>query len=339
MSETSIKRILIIQTAFIGDVILSTVIIESLSTKYAQAKLDMLVRKGNENLLEGHPKLNRVWVWDKGRKKTRNQITLIAKIRKQNYDVVINLQRFLSSGLFTALSRGRIKIGFDKNPISFSFNYRIKHEIRSGLHETERNLKLLEPLYVHPQGRMRLYPGREAYDKVREYTNKAYIVIAATSVWFTKQYPANQWVDFINKIAERYTIYCIGAKNDKDEIDKIIRQSNSLKCINLSGQLSLLESAALMETATMNYVNDSAPMHLASAMNAPVSAIYCSTVPAFGFGPKSDHSYIIETKENLSCRPCGLHGRRACPEGHFNCAKTIKTEQLLFTISDGERNK
>lgn len=74
----------------------------------------------------------------------------------------------------------------------------------------------------------------------------------------------------------------------------------------------------------MNYVNDSAPMHLCSAVNAPVTAIYCSTIPEFGFGPLSDNSHILQTKEKLSCRPCGLHGFKSCPEKHFKCAWGIE---------------
>ena len=84
-----------------------------------------------------------------------------------------------------------------------------------------------------------------------------------------------------------------------------------------------------MTNATMNYVNDSAPMHMASAMNAPTTAIFCSTIPDFGFGPLSDQARIVETDENLECRPCGLHGFKKCPEGHFKCANTIDTESLL----------
>ena len=101
---------------------------------------------------------------------------------------------------------------------------------------------------------------------------------------------------------------------------------------NLCGQLNFLQSAALMKDAIMNYVNDSAPMHFASAMNAPVTAVYCSTLPLFGFGPLSDKSHIVEIPEPLYCRPCGLHGRSACPEEHFFCAYKIRDEQLLATI-------
>jgi heptosyltransferase-2 len=87
-----------------------------------------------------------------------------------------------------------------------------------------------------------------------------------------------------------------------------------------------------MKDAVMNYVNDSAPMHFASAVNAPVVAIYCSTLPSFGFGPLSENSQIAEIQERLYCRPCGLHGRRQCPEGHFKCAYQIQVEQLITAL-------
>ena len=74
----------------------------------------------------------------------------------------------------------------------------------------------------------------------------------------------------------------------------------------------------------MNYVNDSAPLHIASAMNAPVTVYFCSTEPSFGFGPLSDNKTIVEVKEKLNCRPCGLHGKESCPKGHFNCGLKIE---------------
>ena len=98
---------------------------------------------------------------------------------------------------------------------------------------------------------------------------------------------------------------------------------------NLSASTSFLASAALMQHAKMNYVNDSAPLHITSAMNAPVTAYFCSTEPAFGFGPLSSNSKVVETKENLNCRPCGLHGFKKCPEKHFKCANNILIQDII----------
>jgi heptosyltransferase-2 len=175
--------------------------------------------------------------------------------------------------------------------------------------------------------------------------------MAPASVWFTKQFPLTAWVSFINELKFEGPIYIIGGTTDKDLGDKIINEVKSLdskalnaiststtnssaskKIINLSGELGLLASAALQQNAVLNYVNDSAPMHFCSAVNAPVVAIYCSTIPAFGFGPLSIRSFIVETQEQLTCRPCGLHGKKQCPLGHFNCAHTIENAQLTAPL-------
>jgi len=93
-------------------------------------------------------------------------------------------------------------------------------------------------------------------------------------------------------------------------------------------------SAALIRDAFMNYTNDSAPLHLASAMDAPVAAVFCSTVPEFGFGPLSAKSFVIQTSEKLTCRPCGLHGKKVCPKKHFKCAESIAIKQLLLCLKN-----
>jgi heptosyltransferase-2 len=103
----------------------------------------------------------------------------------------------------------------------------------------------------------------------------------------------------------------------------------------MAGNLSFLESAALMKEAKMNFVNDSAPLHIATAVKGPVLAIYCSTVPSFGFYPIGENGHWIETNENISCKPCGLHGYKVCPLGHFKCSH-IPIENLRFTLSDYE---
>ena len=82
----------------------------------------------------------------------------------------------------------------------------------------------------------------------------------------------------------------------------------------------------------MNFTNDSAPMHFCSSVNAPTTSIFCSTVPAFGFTPLSTDSKIIQTKEHLTCRPCGLHGHKKCPKGHFKCSTTINIKELVHRL-------
>ncbi|WP_019988452.1 glycosyltransferase family 9 protein [Rudanella lutea] len=321
-------RILVIQTAFIGDVILATALLEQIRQQRPEAQIDMLLRKGNESLLANHPFLHSVLIWDKKGGKYKNLWNLLGQIRQNEYDVVINLQRFGATGLLTALSGARQTIGYDKNPFSRFFKYRIEHRIEPGIHEVDRNAALLGPMgigtFVAP--RPRLYPSPADRQAVAPYQEKPYLCIAPTSVWFTKQYPAEKWVEFIRQNPADTTIYLLGAPTDIDACAYIRQQvlATHPHVQNLAGKLSFLQSAALMQGAIMNYVNDSAPMHLCSAVNAPTTAVFCSTIPAFGFGPLADDARIVQTPEPLDCRPCGLHGYRACPLGHFRCATTIE---------------
>jgi len=317
------RHILIIQTAFIGDAILSTSLIESISKFDSKIKIDILVRKGNESLVNGNPKINRVLIWDKSSNKYKNLFSIIKEVRKTGYDKVINLQRFAATGIITALSKAKNKIGFKENPFSMFFTKAIPHDVKSGIHEVERNQHLIADFCGSNASKPRLYPTEADFNKVQNYKTEKYICIAPTSVWFTKQYPEHKWVSLIESVPAEISVFLLGAPSDFDSCESIVQNVKSRVITNLAGKLTLMESAALIKNATMNYVNDSAPMHIASSMNAPTTAIYCSTIPKFGFGPLSDDSTIIETEKNLDCRPCGLHGKKACPEDHFDCAESV----------------
>lgn len=329
---SQIRNILIIQTAFIGDVILATPVIEALKEALPDTHIDFLLRKGNESLMEGHPKINQVLIWDKKGGKYKNLFNILKSIRKQRYTAVINLQRFGATGFITAFSGAPVKIGFSKNPFSVFFTHRIKHRWGNFVHETERNLDLLQPIAGKVKAPMKLYPSLKIAEQVLPLQQKPYLCLAPTSVWFTKQMPEEKWIEFINRVPEQYTLYLLGAKSDAEACTRIANLSGNKNVINLCGKLNLLQSAVLMQGAKMNYVNDSAPLHLASAMNAPVTAIFCSTVPAFGFGPQSEKSIIVESNHELDCRPCGMHGFKKCPKGHFKCGFTIDINLLLSDV-------
>lgn len=327
------RRILVIQTAFIGDVILATSLLENLHQGLPDAKIDFLVRKGNEGLFENHPFLNEVLIWKKKEGKLKSLFQLLKQIRKSEYDWVINLQRFGGTGMLTAFSKAPKTTGFDKNPFSFLFTNKFPHKIENGIHETTRNFELIKNEISGEILKPKLYPAADDYNFVKPYQSKPYICIAPASVWFTKQYPAEGWIKLIDQLVDRYQIFLLGGPGDNELARTIQDQISSKENVqNLCGKLSFLQSAALMKSSVMNFVNDSAPMHISSAVNASVTAVYCSTVPQFGFGPLSDNSHIVEVLEKLTCRPCGLHGHKACPQGHFKCAVDIKTEQFLEVL-------
>ncbi len=391
------QKILVIQTAFIGDVVLATALIEKLHGFYPNASIDFLVRKGNEGLLKDHPYLHAVLVWDKKQSKLPNLWRMGRHIRAQHYDMVVNVQRFAATGLLTAFSGAKERIGFDKNPLSMFFTRVIPHVVSNPagppFHEIDRNQWLIREWTDDQPAKPRLYPSAADEAAVQHYKQGRFITVSPASVWFTKQYPREKWADFIRQIPVGNTVYILGAPSDKElgdwiktaaetpgaqnaptgtgkpqpepaaaagwqpqsepatgtgkpqskpaaatgwqpqsEPATVASSTGGPSIVNLCGQLSFLQSAALMKGAAMNYVNDSAPMHFASAVNAPVTAVYCSTIPAFGFGPLSDDRHIVEIEEPLDCRPCGLHGYKVCPRGHFNCAHKIQDRQLLQTL-------
>ena len=337
-STPELKQFLVIQTAFLGDAVLATSIVEKLHAFHPDAAIDLVVRKGNEGLFDRHPFLRKLFVWDKRSNKTGNLFRLIGELRKTRYDHVINCQRFFSTGLMTALAKAKEKIGYDKNPLAISFDRVVKHRIplpgelrpydpghEHGVHEVDRLNDLIEHITDGSRPLPQLYPTKK--DVEDGSANKPYVTIAPASVWSTKQWPAEKWIELIKALPLDRPVLLIGAPGDVPLCDRIARDAGRGEV--LAGKLSLLATAALMRDATMNYVNDSAPLHIASAMKAPVTAVFCSTVPAFGFGPLRENGHVAETMEKLDCRPCGLHGFKACPKGHFKCALTISGAHLL----------
>lgn len=340
------KQFLVIQTAFLGDAVLVTSILEKLHAFYPDAAIDLVVRKGNEGLFTDHPFLRKLHVWDKRTSKNKNLFALISELRSTEYDHIINCQRFLSTGLMTVLAKGKEKIGYDKNPLSLSFTRRVKHTIGDGRHEVDRLNDLIEHLtdgtrplpMLHPTDKDRLaaqaFIGPHAHDR-------SFITVAPASVWYTKQWPVEKWAELLASLPMDQRIFLLGGPGDKALCEDLRRRVNAQRAAHahipgqeelvqvLAGELTLLGTAAVMERAAMNHVNDSAPLHIASAMNAPVTAVFCSTVPSFGFGPLRENGHVVETTELLDCRPCGLHGHKACPKGHFKCALGIDARAVV----------
>lgn len=325
------KKVLVIQTSFIGDVILATALLEQLYNSKQFTSIDILIRKGNESLFENHPFINRVIIWNKQESKYKNLLTVIHEVRDEQYDLLINLQRYLSTGLISACSKARQKVGFNKNPLSFFYDISIEHHIGNGKHETIRNAELTDHLHITHVIKPKLHiphsVEKSLATKIQWPTNNRYCCLAPASVWFTKQLPENKWIDLCKKISSTYDVlYLLGSKNDIQLCKRIKEAAENI--VDCSGKLNLLESALLMSGADMNFVNDSAPLHLASATNAPTTVFFCSTSPDFGFGPLSENSLIIETIPPPSCKPCGLHGKKACPESHFKCGNEIDINRI-----------
>ena len=205
-----------------------------------------------------------------------------------------------------------------------------------GIHEIERNFLLLEIVFenkllnIKPE-RPDLFPSKDdfsivkklIYDKIKK--NEKFVSIAPGSVWQTKRWPSPHYKKLIEILRDHgIKAILIGGKED-NEICKKLTLSNT---INLAGKVTLLQSAAAISISNAIVTNDSAPLHIASAMNTPTVAIFGSTTPYLGFGPLADKSIIIENND-IKCRPCGRHGKTKCKQEHYKCMKEITPDRVF----------
>lgn len=294
--------------------------VESIANQISDVEIHVLVRSGHGSLYTNHPNVGKVWEFDKRKKKLQNIFELGKLLKKESFNVVFNCHRYASSGLIACLTGVKTIIGFKKNPLSVFFNKSVSHELKSGWHELDRNHLLLKAFWpglkLFPP---KLYPTWLQKQKAENIMNgNDFIIIAPSSVWYTKQYPIEGWRKLIARLSS-FKIILIGVKSDFETCEKIAKGFDNVA--SLAGQLNLLESVALIAKAQKVYACDSAPTHMASSVNVETHTVFCSTTSEFGFGPVSNNSFIHQTNEKLDCRPCGIHGKKECPLGHFKCSK------------------
>lgn len=329
------SKILLIQTAFPGDVVLSLGAAETLHRAFPKAAIHYLVREGCETILEGHPFIGRTWVWKKS--SWTSFCKVVKSIRQEQYDAVIVFQRFARSGLLALMSGSTCVIGYAENPLSPFFQFRIPYfnrqtKMPAAPHEWVRCCRLAALPWNIPESHFskpKLYPPTSQVLSKWGLEPAQYVVCAPGSLWFTKRMPFAKWEELVRRISAAWRIVFLGSREEHPLCESLAKVAGVDRSLNLAGATRFLESAAIMEKAALSIVHDSAPLHLASAVNAPVCAIFGSTVPAFGFGPLSMVSFVAETPEHLKCRPCGLHGHTRCPKVHFRCMETISLDSIM----------
>ena len=329
MSQAS--KVLIIQTAFLGDAVLITSLLEKIRLESPSSTIHLLVRKGLEGIFKAYPygHLVQVWTYDKGNK-LNSWWALRKELAKIKFDQVFVAQRFFGMGLLSISIGAKKVVGFDKNPLSLFFDEKVTHEFGHGKHETERNTELLAS-WLGPQVHKPFLNASHLNSFPVDLQPKKYLCISPGSVWETKRFPVHKWIEFIRLLPADQEIVLMGSAAEKhlsDEIEEAFMGSGRY-ISNACGRFNLQEAIAVYQQSLMSFVNDSGPLHICSAVNTPTGAIFCSTIPAFGFGPLAEHNKIIEVTQKLACRPCGDHGKKSCPEIHFNCGNSIDVKEML----------
>ena len=160
-----------------------------------------------------------------------------------------------------------------------------------------------------------------------------FVTLAPGSIWGSKRWP--YYEELAGRLAPRCAVVVVGGPEDSalgEAIVKAVRRSGG-RAVDACGRLTLRQAAVLIRRAMLLVTNDSAPLHLASAMGTPVVALFGPTIPEFGFGPiAADDATLGVT--GLVCRPCSDHGPPACPLGHHRCMKDLRVATVLATIEE-----
>lgn len=314
------KKILIIRLSSLGDILLTTPLVSEIKSNYPQIMIDFLMKPQFADVYKFNPHINNLIFYESS-KSLRNLIS------KNNYDLIIDLQRNLRTKLL--LSFLRIRVVKIRKPllkkfllVKFKKNYFKEIIPIPELYADSLNIKLSVDRSL------------ELFDengKIENISRGNIIGFCPGSKHFTKTWPKEYFIELGNMLSLRgFEIYLLGGATEKDTC-KIL--SKSIKnAYDLSNKNDLLKTAGLMRNCKLVVTNDSALMHVASAIKIPIVAIFGSSVKEFGFAPFNVKHEIMENK-NLRCRPCSHVGRDACPKKHFKCMKEIKPEMVYDKIN------
>ncbi len=328
-------KILVIQTAFLGDVILTTPLLRAVRNSYPKAGLAVVVLPQFEEIVS--PFVDQIFSFDKRVRESlsRNWNELIERLISEQFDLALIPHRSVRSAMTAKRAGIEIRIGFRRGVGSLLHSHRVAYPYN--LYEGLRNLELLKPLiHVSDSGLPELRPTEEIRTKVFGMLDSAglrersFVVIAPGSVWLTKRWVKDYYIELIRLLESEYglPVVAIGGKEDVELCDGIVSNQR----YNFAGKLSVLDSAALISQSRLLISGDSAPAHIATSVKARQVIIFGSTTRRFGFAPQIDRCRIMDV--DLWCRPCTNHGRNRCPTGTLACMKSIKPTMVTEYVED-----
>jgi heptosyltransferase-2 len=322
-------RSLVVQTSFIGDTVLTTPLIARLAE---QGDVDVLVTPLSAPLLANHPSINELIVYDKrgSDRGVGGFIRIGQTLRRNRYAAAYFAQGSLRSAALAVAAGIGTRVGFETSAGKRLYSRRVPYIENE--HHASRLLRLAgaSEQVIRP----RLFPGaddRGAVDALLRdagWSSESFIALAPGSVWATKRWP--HYAELAALLDQRVVV--IGSGADTRLATEIANAADG-RALDATGKLSLLASAELISRANVLVTNDSAPLHLASAMATPTLAIFGPTVPEFGFGPLAPRSIVLGVT-TLACRPCDRHGPQRCPLGHWRCMREITPRQVAATVEE-----
>ncbi|MBI2358578.1 MAG: lipopolysaccharide heptosyltransferase II [Deltaproteobacteria bacterium] len=332
------EKILVVQTSFLGDAVLTTPLLSAIRRRFPSAHLTVLCTPQAKPLLEGHPDVHEILTDDKkGKGKGWKGVWRKAKeLRARGFTLAFAPHKSLRSGLLLFLAGIPNRVGFRCSAGWFFYHHRVDRD--PSRHDAERMLSLLKPFGAAPEQDsvgLRVVADAQAEARVEEVFRSLGVGgsgitfgINPGSVWATKRWTAEGYAALMVRLKQKYRcdIVLFGGPQDGAVVDRIQRLSGDLG-VALPGRFDLRELVCAISRCDLFITNDSAPMHIAVAGGVPVVAVFCATTPSLGFYPYTSRAIVVE--KDLPCRPCSSHGGRRCPLGTEDCMRLIGAEDVL----------
>ncbi|MCD6595148.1 glycosyltransferase family 9 protein [bacterium] len=324
-------KVILIQTAWLGDNILSTPLVQNLARI---GSVDILTLPKWTEIYANNPFVQNIRPFDKhGKDKGFLGIRKISKkLCSRKYDAAVIPQKWWRSAIIAKLAGIPERIGFDDAPAKYLYTKTVPY--LSEKHDVLRLCELVRPFGIVPEiFHPVIYPSEKhistAQNILGNFDRKKLIALAPGSAWATKIY--TKYPQLANElVAMGYTLLCIGSNNDIPLCNNVLHKSDRL----ILAGLSILETAAILKKVSVLIANDSGSGHLASAVGTPVISIFGPTVPAQGFYPYGESNRIIEIP--LECRPCNAHGPNKCPLIHHKCMNDIPIGKIIDAVKQIE---
>lgn len=326
-------NLLLVQTGFLGDVVLSTPVIGELQEQYPDASLTVLTTPAAVGLIRHHPFVQEVISFDK--RGSQGGLTglwsLSRELRQRKFAKVFSLHKSYRTAALLRLAGIPERFGFEEASASYLYTKTVPRSDLS--HEVLRNLAILRAVGFDPvesSRKMEVHIPTEVRTEARSLLGDdgPWIGMSPGSVWATKQWTPEGFAATADHFhSNGYRIVLLGGPDDLSAAAQVEKLS-SAPFLNLVGKTSLLLSAAVIGQCSLMVTNDSSPLHMASALQVPVVAAFCATVPEFGFGPWQVASEVVGV-DGLSCRPCGRHGGNTCPTGTHDCQRKLSAGMVI----------
>jgi len=331
--------ILVIQTAFLGDAVLTAPLLGALHERFPKSRIDVLATPEIADVFRQHPAVSSTLIFDKRGKEhaLAARWSLARALAKNHYAVAIIPHRSLTSALIARIAGIPRRIGFNTSQGKWLLTDVVPFQW--GTHDVDRNLALLAPLGSASSAvQWGFKADPEAQKKVDARLLQAgvspgtrLVGINAGSVWATKRWLPEGFAAVADRLMNepQTRVLFIGGPKDRPAVDAIMQKMQN-QPLNWAGETELKELIAAIGRCTVFLTNDSGPMHIAVAANIPTVAIFGPTTKELGFFPYGPGHTVIE--RDLDCRPCGLHGADQCPLGHFKCMKEITADMVFAAV-------